>query len=163
MDCFTGKERLISLFSKYKYVGLILMLGIILMCIPTRTDISTQEDMSQEQRVTPLAVQLEDILQQMEGVGRVQVLLTEEIPEEIQYQVDEDYRGDGSGSRDTVIISGSSRDEAGLVTSVKPPVYRGAVVVCQGADRPGVQLAVIQAVSVVTGISSDRITVLKMK
>jgi len=36
-------------------------------------------------------------------------------------------------------------------------------VVCQGADDPAVRLAVSQAVSSVTGISTDRISVLKMK
>jgi len=36
-------------------------------------------------------------------------------------------------------------------------------VVCQGADRAGVRLAVVDAVKSVTGLSSDRITVLKMK
>ena len=39
--------------------------------------------------------------------------------------------------------------------------YRGAVVVCDGADAPQVQLAVTQAVAQFTGLSTDRISVLK--
>ena len=41
------------------------------------------------------------------------------------------------------------------------PQYLGAVVVCDGADSPQVQLAVTQAVAQFTGLSTDRISVLK--
>ena len=39
----------------------------------------------------------------------------------------------------------------------------GAIIVCQGGDSPTVRLNIVEAVSNVTGIGSDRITVLKMK
>ena len=42
-------------------------------------------------------------------------------------------------------------------------VYQGAVVVCQGAGDSGVHLAVVQAVSVLTGLGSDKITVVQWK
>jgi len=61
-----------------------------------------------------------------------------------------------------VIISSGS-GEQGLIQTVTPPVYLGAIVVCQGGADPSVRLAVTQAVSVITGIGTDRITVLKMK
>ena len=47
------------------------------------------------------------------------------------------------------------------MTRILYPTYRGALVVCQGGDRADVRLAVIEAVSVLTGLSSDRITVAK--
>lgn len=165
MDWIGSKERVNAFVAKYKYFGLILILGIILMCIPTgpKESISDMEDKGQAKEAEALSVQLEKILEQMEGVGKTRVLLTEKESEEVRFQVNEDYRGDGSGSKDTVIISDAGRVENGLITSVIPPVYRGAIVVCQGADSPEVRLAVIRAVSGVTGISSDRITVVKMK
>jgi hypothetical protein len=39
----------------------------------------------------------------------------------------------------------------------------GAVIVCQGADKPVVRLAIVEAVADATGLSTDTITVLKMK
>jgi len=39
----------------------------------------------------------------------------------------------------------------------------GAVIVCQGADDPQVRLSIVDAVSKVTGLGSDKISVLKMK
>ena len=64
---------------------------------------------------------------------------------------------------DTVITTNSSRNESGLISRIDPAKYLGAIVICQGADRPAVRLAVIEAVGKVTGLSSDRICVLKMK
>ena len=43
------------------------------------------------------------------------------------------------------------------------PTYQGAVVVCEGAGSSTVRLAVVNAVSVLTGLSSDKISVVKWK
>ena len=55
------------------------------------------------------------------------------------------------------------RKQTGLVQQVNPPTYLGAVIVCQGADSASVRLAIVEAVGSVTGLSTDKITVLKMK
>ena len=55
------------------------------------------------------------------------------------------------------------RADPGLVRQVNPPEYLGAVVLCQGADNPSVKLSIVEAVSKATGLTTDRITVLKMK
>ena len=63
----------------------------------------------------------------------------------------------------TVIITDSQRSESGLIRQVNPAAYKGAIVVCQGADSPSVRLAVTQAVSKITGLGTDSICVLKMQ
>ena len=100
--------------------------------------------------------ELERILSAVAGAGRVSVLLTEVAGGETVYQTQGE---DG----DTVLLTGSTRGETALVRRVDPPVYRGAVVVCQGGDNAAVRLAVVQAVMAVTGLNAQRITVLKMK
>jgi len=40
-------------------------------------------------------------------------------------------------------------------------VYQGAVVVCQGADSSAVRLAVTEAVAALTGLSTEKITVVQ--
>ena len=97
----------------------------------------------------------------MEGVGEVQVLLTEARGTESVYQTDS--ASGGEGRRETVIITDDRRSEFGLVRQVISPVYQGAIVVCQGGGNASVRLAVMEAVSNVTGIASSRITVLKME
>ena len=57
----------------------------------------------------------------------------------------------GSGKQEVVVTSGCTLS------------IRGAVVVCQGAGNSQVRLTVIDAVSVLTGLSSDKISVVKWK
>lgn len=164
MDWNTLKEKALALVSKYKYICLVLLAGIILMSIPPKSE---SENTATEPALTyteeSLSDKLAQILTQIEGVGKTRVLLTEAGGEETVYQTDEDVSSDGSVRSETVIITGEGRGQTGLVRTVTPPVYLGAIVVCQGADSASVRLAVVQAVSNVTGIPSDRITVLKMK
>ena len=150
-------KRLSEFVSKYRYAFLVGLLGVVLMLLPTGTK---EEEAAQEPQTTEtvsLSKQLEEILSAIEGVGKVQVLLTEREGERTVYQYDE-----GSGT-DTVIITDGNRAEQGLVQQVIPPVYLGAVVVCQGADSASVRLSVIEAVADVTGLATDKISVLKMK
>lgn len=167
MDRVMIADKAKELFGKYKYVLLILALGIFLMSIPDRDDPPAAQAAPTQQTVPESREEeLEAILGQISGVGKVRVLLTEASGAETIYQADEDHStssDSGRTERQTVIITDSDRTERGLVRTVTPPVYLGAIVVCQGGDSPTVRLSIVEAVSNVTGISSDRITVLKMK
>ena len=105
--------------------------------------------------------ELAHILSQIQGAGEVRVLLTETSGAQTVYQTDVD--GAQDRHEKTVIITGADRSQAGLVQQVIPPKYMGAIVVCHGADNATVRLAIVEAVSKVTGLGADRISVLKMK
>ena len=155
-----------EIFKKYKYVLLILFVGIILMMLPDKEKEALHPQISTEQKERTPAEELESILTEISGVGKVKVMLTEAVGTQTCYQIDEDrsLNADTESIRtETVIVTKSDRGETGLICSVTPPIYRGAIIVCQGGDNPTIKLSVVQAVSNVTGISSDRITVLKMK
>ena len=155
-----------EIFKKYKYVLLILFVGIILMMLPDKEKEAPHPQISTEQKERTPAEELESILTEISGVGKVKVMLTEAVGTQTCYQIDEDrsLNADTESIRtETVIVTKSDRGETGLICSVTPPIYRGAIIVCQGGDNPTIKLSVVQAVSNVTGISSDRITVLKMK
>ena len=109
---------------------------------------------------------LAQILAQIEGVGKVNVMLTVAESEKTLYQSDEDVTtGDNSSSvrQETILINDSDRNQQALITQVISPKYQGAVIVCQGADIPIVKWAVVEAVSKATGLGADQISVLKMK
>lgn len=155
-------ERFLALLKQYRYGLLILVLGIGLMLMPTSVESKEVPGIQESIQVEDLAASLEGILSKMEGVGKVSVLLTQAEGEITVYQTDMDQSGD-SIREDTVLIADSSRSENGLIRQVLPPTYQGAVIVCQGGDRATVKLAIVDAVSAVTGLTSDRITVQKMK
>ena len=159
MDWESGKRQITEYITKYRYLILVLLAGVMLMLIPEQTKTPELIPVKEEKQQN-LQMQLEEILGEIAGVGRVRVLLTEASGWDTVYQVDESRSRE---NLDTVIISNSQREETGLVKQIIPPKYRGAVVVCRGADHAGVRLAVVDAVKRVTGLSSDCITVLKMK
>ncbi len=158
MDWESGKQRLTGCITKYRYVILILLAGILILTMPEPQEEPTPAPAAAS--CQDLQTRLAEILGKISGVGRVEVLLTEATGADTIYQVDENRN---QMNRDTVIVMNSQREEAGLVKQVVPPEYRGAVIVCQGAEHASVRLAVVEAVKSVTGLSSDCITVLKMK
>ena len=160
MDLETGKQQFITFVKKYQYVLLVVLVGVVLMLIPQSPRESQTVTQTEEVVEADLQMQLAAILGQISGVGKVEVLLTEAAGADTVYQVD---TRQNQSNADTVIITDRNREETGLVKQIFPPVYRGAVVVCQGADSAGVRLNVVDAVKSVTGLSSDCITVLKMK
>ena len=160
MDLETGKQQFITFVKKYQYVLLVVLVGVVLMLFPQSPRESQTVTQTEEVVEADLQMQLAAILGQISGVGKVEVLLTEAAGADTVYQVD---TRQNQANADTVIITDRNREETGLVKQIFPPVYRGAVVVCQGADSAGVRLNVVDAVKSVTGLSSDCITVLKMK
>lgn len=167
MEMNLSKVKIHSLFQKYKYVVLVLAVGIVLMLLPTGKQTKTEPALiTDEDSILSVEIRLTQILQQVKGAGDVQVLLTEAFGEEIVYQTNEDISNtdeSSSSRRDTMTITDSERNEKGLVRQKNPPQYLGAVIVCQGGDQPTVRLAIIDAVSKVTGLGADKISILKMK
>lgn len=161
MEGSTPKQRINELWVKYKYPILVVFVGLGLMLLPSKTEPAPEQPV-QIQQEQDLELRLAAILSQLDGVGRVQVLLTEESGRETLYQTDTQTDTDRR-TEDTVLVEDASRMETGLVRQTVEPKYRGAVILCQGADQPSVRLAVVEAVRCVTGLGADRISVLNMK
>lgn len=166
MDWIKSAEGIKEVLSKYKFVLLILCVGILLMTIPGKESEENHTPVV-ETRVAQddIEAELTDILGQIQGVGKVRVMITEAAKAETIYQTDYDrsQSADTETNRSETVIISQSGSEQGLVKTVTPPVYLGAIIVCQGGADPKVQLAVTQAVAAITGIGTDHITVLKMK
>lgn len=151
---------------KYRYVVIVLIIGLLLMVIPfgekkqEQTKVNTKITEQQD-----VAAELTTILSQIKGAGKVTVMLTVKTGKTTVYQSDEDFSGGESGSirQDTVIVTDENRVQSGLVQQELAPEYRGAIIVCEGADKPEVRLHIIEAVASVTGLGTDKISVLKMK
>ena len=109
-----------------------------------------------EQSITD---ELTVILSNIKGAGKVQVMLTVKIGERYIYQTDQS----SENRQDTVIVTDSDRAQDGLIQQIESPIYRGAIILCQGADSAGVRLAITEAVAKVTGLDASEISVLKMK
>lgn len=168
MDGHRILEKIKENRKKLQLPALVLLAGILLMCLPTGSSEQTQ---TEQQTIVETAAsdtleeELEAILAKVKGAGKVEVLLTQASGAQTVYQTDDDTQtGTDTQSvrRDTVLV-GSGSTQTGLVLQVNPPTYLGAVIVCQGADSASVKLAILDAVRSATGLSSDKISILKMK
>ena len=161
-------EGVRKLWNRYKFVALVVLLGTGLLLWPAGSGSTAAQTQRNTLPERDLEGEMAAILSTMSGVGQAKVLLTMDSDGEQQLAQDTElaYSGDTASPEDysrrseTVLVEGEGGDEAVIVRK-QYPTYRGALIVCQGGDRPEVQLAVTQAVSALTGLSSDRIAVAK--
>ena len=167
-------KKLTELLKKYKYAGLVLLLGIALLLLPsgkkekkTETPV-VEESITDEAYAQETEKRLQEMLGQIKGVGQVQVMLTLRRGSQTEYQTDVQLSSNGESSqkseeRKTVILSEGSAYDKAAISTVEYPRFLGALIVCEGAEQPTVRLALVEAVAALTGLSSEQITVVKMK
>ena len=161
MDWINCTNSAMGFIKKYRYALLVIAAGLLFMLPAKKTAPPAISPLVSESS-PGLEENLSHILSQVVGAGEVKVLLTLAQGEETIFEKDTDISADDRRD-DTVLVTGTDRSETGLIRQINPPVYRGALILCQGADSPGIRLAIVEAVMDVTGLTSDKITVLKMK
>ncbi len=163
-------QKIAAQLGKYKYALLVLLLGIVLALIPTGDKKQTaasapdtrQSELSQLEQTRQA---LRALLRQVDGAGEVDVLLSYSSGAEQVYQTDRESSrsGEDTQSKTTAVLQQNGSERTPVVRKTLYPVYQGAVVVCEGAERAAVRLAIVEAVSSLTGLGSDKISVIKMK
>jgi stage III sporulation protein AG len=172
-------ERVFDFVKKNKFVLLVVIVGLVLILLPTAGKSTAKEQPTGgggQTEVFSLAEQEERIakaLSKIEGAGKVTVVLTMQSGTEQVYARDETYSKDTSRRGDAeetsldrsskaVLVSSGSATQKPLTVKTIYPVYQGALVVCEGADSATVRLEIIRAVAGLTGLSTDKIVVAKM-
>lgn len=165
-----GAKELWEGIKRYRYALLVLALGVLLLLLPTGGygssggEATQSAELSADQWLGQVQQELADTLSRIEGAGKVTLMLSVEtgMRNELARDTEQTLReGEQSLSSETVILSKGSGQEEVVVIRSGYPVFRGAVVVCEGGDSPSVRLAVTQAVTALTGLSSDKISVIK--
>lgn len=65
-----------NLWKKYKYVGLVVLAGILLMLLPGKKTAADPQESGGSFSLEDTERRMEELLGRMDGVGRVQVMLT---------------------------------------------------------------------------------------
>lgn len=165
-------EKLLPLLNKYKAVLIVLLTGLLLLASggwfrdgqEVRAPDPAAEPIVEEFSLPDFESTLEQRLGAIEGAGRVSLMLSLEQTETAVYAVNERETSGSTSSRESTlsVVSDGSYGEAPVTVKSLLPTFRGAVVLCDGADDSTVRYAVTQAVSTVCGIGTDKVTVLKM-
>ena len=139
--------------------------------------LATQEQSITEQKDNNLCNQLEDILQKINGVGKVKVLITysqtsQTVPlyNEDSSQKDTQEQDKTGGTRKVVetdvkkevIYQETNGTKIPITQSTVSPKVEGAIITAQGATNTSIKADIIQAVEAVTGLASHKIQVFAM-
>ena len=159
-------KKLTGLLEKYKFVFLVILVGLVLLMLPSFGGGKADEpvigtaDAASSFDVETVEARLEEALSRIEGAGEVKVVLT--VRSGARRILAQDGKITEKGEEmDTVIISrGSGLEEAVALQEVAPQ-FQGALVVCPGGDDPEVRLKLSEAVSDLTGLGADKISVCK--
>lgn len=158
-------KKLLPLLKKYKLVLLVLAAGLLLLLWPeggTEPAAVSTGTAGESFDVEALERRMEEVLSRIQGAGEVSVILTVESGMERVLAADVELReenGEREEATSTVIVSTGSSTEEVVVQSSLYPVFRGALVVCDGGDDPQVRLLITQAVAALTGLGTDKIAV----
>lgn len=162
-----GPEQWRKWLGQYKLILLLVLAGVVLLAWPTREPGEQMEPQSgaavEEEgfSLSQLEQRLAQAISRIQGAGEATVLLSLDQGVERVLATDTmEEQGEDSSTREqtTVVYSGEEGEDVAVLTQYYPS-FRGALVVCPGGEDPQVQLAVTQAVSALTGLGSDRITV----
>ncbi|MBM6870657.1 stage III sporulation protein AG [Pseudoflavonifractor phocaeensis] len=155
---------------RYRFVLLVLLAGAALLLWPSGGDGDTADAVqstaqSWDHGVEALEERLSQVLSQVQGAGEVEVVLSLQTgPRQILAKDSESELGeDGRKEETTVVLSrGSGLEETVTVQQISPQ-FRGALVVCSGGGDPAVRLALTEAVSALTGLGADKISICQGK
>ena len=162
------KEKLRDILKKYRFAALVALAGVVLMLLPGKKDSMPDAETAEGETFSLEETErrMAEVLGAMDGVGRVQVMLTLKTGPTLQLAQDMDLEQEEGSlrqrSQPVTVNRGSGRQEV-VVTQRLYPTYQGAVVVCQGAGDSRVRLRVMETVAVLTGLSSDKISVVQWK
>lgn len=152
-------------WMKKENLGVLLLVGLLLLVIalPTRqenentiTEENTQETdqgLQEQDWQTKMEERLVEVLEQVQGVGKVEVFLTCEGTQEKVVEKDE---------TETVYERDSRGNQTPYVSAEIYPQVTGVLVVAQGGDNPVVIQNIQEAVQVLFQVEAHKIKVMKM-
>lgn len=155
-------QRWKGALGKYSYVLLVMAVGAVLLLLPTGGRDSPDTPEQEEGASFDLEAfeeKLERALSQVEGAGETRVVLTLDGGSRQVLARNQDKDGDGGGSNTVVTVGKGSGQQEVVPLQTVAPQFRGALIVCPGGGNAATRLKLIEAVSALTGLGSDRISV----
>ena len=157
-----GMERWKAVLDRYRYALLVIAVGVLLLLLPTGESRPPAEEERADGEVFFQLEELEEKLARtlsgIHGAGETEVMLT--LKSGSRQILAQNVERDGERSSASAVTVGQGAGTEGVVPLYTlTPQFQGALVVCAGGDDPGVRLQVIRAVSALTGLGSDCITV----
>ncbi|MEG1875328.1 MAG: hypothetical protein RR022_04510 [Angelakisella sp.] len=181
-------NRLLAFFqNKQNLIFVAGLLGILLLALtrlpqmakPAMAAVEAAQGETAKGYEQQLEQRLEDILGNIAGVGRVQVMVTLESGHRYEYAKQNKESSDRlEDTHDTksqktqeksiseenyVMVDSSGGGKQPLVTNELEPQVKGVVVVCEGGENPVIVAHIVETVKVAVNLASNRIAVSLMR
>ncbi len=159
--------KLVSLLGQYRYVFLVILVGVGLLLLPSLggegeevPEGTTSGAITAEFDLATMEQKLAEALSEIEGAGNARVILSLKSSARQVVARDESISEQESTSTTVVISKGSGNQDAVVLQQVYPQ-YQGALIICPGGGEATVKLKITEAVAAVTGLGAARISVCK--
>ena len=155
-------QRWKGALRRYQYVLLVIAVGAVLLLLPTGGRDSPQPEEREEGASFDLEAfeeKLAQTLSRIEGAGETRVVLTLDGSSRQILARNQDREGDGGSSNTVVTVGKGSGQQEVVPLQTVAPQFRGALIVCPGGGSATTRLKLIEAVSALTGLGSDKISV----
>lgn len=158
-----------------KKIKIIIAVGLIGVILIAMSDIFAKDEKSTSSEATndtsysnytnELEEKLCNIISSMDGVGECKVMITLENSKENVYATDNENKtdSDSESSKDEYVIYDSDNGETPVLIKEYYPKIQGVSVVCSGGDNIVVKEQIINTVTSLFNISTNRVSVSKIK
>jgi stage III sporulation protein AG len=159
------------------------LIGLLLLCVTSLPGVSKSASSGSNPAQESVRVDLTAYEQQLErrlceivsaiaGAGEARVMLTLDCGSEPIYatqgKTDSKHNYSDNSSEESLsankeyVLIGSGAGEQGLVLKMVEPQVRGVAVICQGGDDLIVRQAIVEAVTAVLGVGSNKVSVARL-
>lgn len=158
--------------KKTKIIVAIGLIGLVLILASSFFDGKEENDRSDDYKCIDyedyaenLELKLTDIINSIDGAGECKVMITLENSAENVYATDVETKTDNNSSnqKDKYVFYDSSNGESPVLIKEYLPKVQGVTVLCNGGDNIAVKEKIIQCVTSLFNIPTNRVSVSKIK
>jgi len=164
--------KIIDKLKANKKIALIVILGFICVVLLVVSEFisgkDTEEKISQEESADleydyaeEIEIKLAAMISSINGAGNTKVMVTLESSSESVFAQNRNAADDREENEYILIKSGST--QGGMLLKIVAPQVRGVAVVCEGGSSATVRQEITDMITSVLDISSNRVSVIKMK
>lgn len=170
------KEKInLFLLGDKKRIKIIVVIGLIGMLLILASEIlpSSEEgdakadnnQMNYSEYTKELENRLTEVISEIDGVGECKVMITLENTVESVYATNNEIKTDDSSlnEKDEYVLYESSGDESPVLIKEYMPKVRGVTVVCSGGDDIVTKEKIINSVTALFNLPTNRVSVSKIK
>lgn len=126
------------------------------------SSVESEETTSLEDYKKAREEELKELLQNVEGVGHTEVMITLRASNEKVTLKDSASRGEANEEK-TVLVENADRDSSPYIIQEREPEIEGVVIVCQGGYDSVIKREITDAVGALFSIESHKIKIMKSK